>query len=323
MPMIKDLVGIKDLSKADIELVLDTAAEFKDVLKRDVKKVPALRGKTVVNLFFEPSTRTRTSFELAEKRLSTDVLNFSVPTSSVVKGESLFDTVKTIEAYGVDFIVMRHSSSGAPHFISKSVKASVINAGDGVNEHPTQALLDALTIKEKKGGFSHLEIAIVGDVLHSRVARSNIYCLTRLGARVRLIGPPTLVPQEIAEGIAVFYDMDKGLEGVDVVMMLRVQMERQGRGFFPTTEEYFQYWGLDRRRLNLARRDAVVMHPGPMNRGIEISSEVADSSQSVILEQVTNGLAVRMAVLYLLGGSREAKREPEREKKSQVKLTFG
>jgi len=298
--MLKDLVGIKDISKEDIELILSTASSFKDVLKRDIKKVPTLRGKTTVNLFFEPSTRTKTSFELAEKRLSTDVLNFSVPTSSVVKGESLYDTVKTIEAYGVDFIVIRHSSSGAPHFIARNVNASVINAGDGINEHPTQALLDAFTIIEKKGSLQGLTIAIVGDVFHSRVAKSNVYLLSRFDARIRLIGPPTLVPEMKGCNVEVLSDMDEGLKDADVVMMLRIQMERQGRGFFPTTQEYFRYWGLDMKRLKRAKKDALVMHPGPMNRGIEISSEVADSSQSAILDQVTNGIAVRMAVMYLL-----------------------
>lgn len=301
----KDLVGIKELSKDKIELILNTASSFKDVLKRDIKKVPALRGKTVVNLFFEPSTRTKTSFELAEKRLSTDVLNFSVPTSSVVKGESLFDTIKTIEAYGVDFIVIRHSSSGAPHFIARHVDASVINAGDGINEHPTQALLDAFSIIERRGSLEGLNIAIVGDILHSRVAKSNIYLLSKFGAKIRLIGPPTLIPGMKDCNVEVFYEMDEGLKDVDVIMMLRIQMERQGKGFFPSTLEYFKKWGLDMRRLKLAKKDAIVMHPGPMNRGVEISSEVADSKQSIILEQVTNGLAVRMAVMYLLAGMRQ------------------
>lgn len=296
----KDLVGIKDLSKDDIKLILDTASSFKDVLKRDIKKVPTLRGKTVVNLFFEPSTRTRTSFELAEKRLSTDVLNFSVSTSSLVKGESLYDTVKTIEAYGVDYIVIRHSSSGSPHFIAKNVKASVINAGDGINEHPTQALLDAFSIIEKKKSLEGLKIAIVGDILHSRVAKSNIYLLSKFGVDIRLIGPPTLIPDMSDFGVKVYYEMEEGLKGVDAIMMLRIQTERQGKGFFPSIQEYYKNWGLNMKRLALAKKDAIVMHPGPMNRGIEISSEVADSRQSIILDQVTNGIAVRMAVLYLL-----------------------
>lgn len=296
-----DLVGIRSLSIEDIRLILDTSLSFKDVLKRDIKKVPALRSKTVVNLFFEPSTRTRISFEIAEKRLSMDVLNLSVPASSVVKGESLLDTVKTIEAYGADYIVIRHSSTGVPHFIAKNVRASVINAGDGINEHPTQALLDAFTIKEKKGSLADMEVAIVGDILHSRVAKSNIYCLKKLGLKVRLIGPPTLLPTVEEKGISIFCNMDEGLQGVDVIMMLRVQTERQGKGFFPSAQEYFRYWGLDMKRLKLAKKDAIVMHPGPLNRGIEIASEVADSPQSVILAQVTNGIAVRMAVMYLLG----------------------
>jgi aspartate carbamoyltransferase catalytic subunit len=299
----KDLLGIKELAVEEINFILDTAAGFKDVLGRDIKKVPTLRGKTAVNLFFEPSTRTRTSFELAAKRLSTDVINFSVPTSSVVKGESLIDTALTVQALGADFIIIRHSSAGVPHLLAKKLRASVINAGDGTNEHPTQALLDAFTIREKKGKIEGLKIAIVGDIMHSRVAKSNIYSLTKLGAKLRLIGPPTLIPREMEDiGVRVLHNMEDGLKNVDVVMMLRIQMERQGKGFFPSTEEYFKNWGLTPERLSLANGDAIVMHPGPMNRGIEISSEIADGPQSVILEQVTNGLAVRMAVMYLLAG---------------------
>ena len=299
----KDLLGIKEISVEDITLILETAAGFKDVLGRDIKKVPTLRGKTAVNLFFEPSTRTRTSFELAAKRLSTDVINFSVPTSSVVKGESLIDTALTVQALGADFIIIRHPSAGVPHLLARKLRASVINAGDGANEHPTQALLDAFTIQEKKVGIEGLDIAIVGDIMHSRVAKSNIYSLTKLGAKIRLIGPPTLIPEEMKEiGVGVFHTMEKGLKDVDVVMMLRIQMERQGKGFFPSTEEYSKNWGLTPERLSLAKDDAIVMHPGPMNRGIEIASEIADGPQSVILEQVTNGLAVRMAVMYLLAG---------------------
>lgn len=299
----KDLISIKELEPGDIELILDTAAGFKDVLGRDIKKVPALRGKTTVNLFYEPSTRTRTSFELAAKRLSTDVINFSVSTSSVVKGETLKDTALTIQALGADFIVVRHSCSGTAHFLANKLNASVINAGDGTNEHPTQALLDLFTIREKRGRISGLEVAIVGDILHSRVAKSNIYAFKKLGAKVRLIGPPTLVPDYMKElGVEIFADMNKGLKDVDIIMMLRIQMERQGKGFFPTTEEYFMNWGLTAERLTKAKKDAIVMHPGPMNRGVEISSDVADGKRSVILEQVTNGLAVRMAVLYLLSG---------------------
>ncbi len=301
----KDLLGIKELTKDEIALVLDTASGFKDVLKRDIKKVPALRGKTAVNLFFEPSTRTKTSFELAEKRLSLDVLNLAVTTSSVVKGESLRDPALNVQALGADFMIIRHSSSGAAHLLSKKVNASVINAGDGINEHPTQALLDAFTIKEKFGRIDGLKVAIVGDILHSRVAKSNIYLLTKFGVEVRIIGPPTLIPQELESyGVKVFHDMESGLAGADVVMMLRIQMERQGKGFFPSTLEYFRYWGLTAERLSIADKDAIVMHPGPMNRGIEIASEIADGPRSVILEQVTNGIAVRMAVLYLLAGVR-------------------
>lgn len=302
----KDLLGIKELSKEEINLILDTATGFKDVLGRDIKKVPTLRGRTAVNLFFEPSTRTKTSFELAAKRLSTDVINFSVPTSSVVKGEGLIDTALTVQALGADFIIVRHSSAGVPHLLAKRLKASVINAGDGTNEHPTQALLDAFTIREKKGRIEGLDVAIVGDILHSRVAKSNIYSLTKLGARVRLIGPPTLIPREIEEiGVEVFHIMEEGLKNVDVVMMLRIQKERQGKGFFPSTEEYFRRWGLTPERFSLAKEDAIVMHPGPMNRGVEIASEIADGPNSVILEQVTNGIAVRMAVMYLLSGFKD------------------
>ncbi|MBI5205943.1 MAG: aspartate carbamoyltransferase catalytic subunit [Nitrospirae bacterium] len=301
----KDLLGIKELTKDEITLILDTASGFKDVLKRDIKKVPALRGKTAVNLFFEPSTRTKTSFELAEKRLSLDVLNLAVTTSSVVKGESLIDTALNVQALGADFMIIRHSSSGAAHLLSKKVNASVINAGDGINEHPTQALLDAFTIKEKLGRIEGIKVAIVGDILHSRVAKSNIYLLTKFGVEVRIIGPPTLIPKELeSHGVKVFHDMESGLADVDVVMMLRIQMERQGTGFFPSTLEYFRYWGLTAERLSIADKDAIVMHPGPMNRGIEIASEIADGPRSVILEQVTNGIAVRMAVLYLLAGVR-------------------
>jgi aspartate carbamoyltransferase catalytic subunit len=299
----KDLLGIRELSPEELTLILDTAGGFRDVIGRDIKKVPTLRGKTAVNVFFEPSTRTRTSFELAAKRLSTDVINFSVPTSSVVKGESLIDTALTVQALGADFIIIRHSSSGVPHLLAKNLRASVINAGDGTNEHPTQALLDAFTIREKKGAIKGLDIAIVGDITHSRVAKSNIYSLIKLGANVRLIGPPTLIPTEITRlGVAVFHNMEDGLRGVDVLMMLRIQMERQGKGFFPSTDEYCKNWGLTTERLYLAKDDVIVMHPGPMNRGIEIVSEIADGPRSVILEQVTNGIAVRMAVMYLLAG---------------------
>lgn len=302
----KDLTGIKELSTGDIGLILETASGFKDILGRDIKKVPALRGKTTVNMFYEPSTRTRTSFELAAKRLSTDVISIAVSTSSVVKGETLEDTARNVEALGADFIVIRHSCSGTADFLARHMRASVINAGDGTNEHPTQALLDLFTIQEKKGHIRGLTVAIVGDILHSRVAKSNIYGLTKLGATVRLIGPPTLVPASLkALGVEVYYTMQDGLRDADIIMMLRIQTERQGKGFFPSTVEYFKNWGLTADRMKAAKKDVLVMHPGPMNRGVEIASDVADGAQSVILEQVTNGLAVRMAVLYLLSGTRQ------------------
>jgi len=299
----KDLLGIKDLAPNEINFILDTASGFKDVLARDIKKVPPLRGKTVVNLFFEPSTRTRTSFTLAGKRLSADVVNFSVNTSSVVKGETLKDTALTIQSLGADFIVIRHASSGVPHFLSKILNISIINAGDGANEHPTQALLDLFTIRSHKKKINGLTVAIIGDIAHSRVAKSNIYGLTKLGAKVRVICPPTLMPAEIDKlGVDVFHSIEQGIKNADVIMTLRLQLERQVKGFLPSLEEYFKLYGLTAERLKLARDNAIVMHPGPMNRGVEIDSEVADGPQSVILEQVTNGIAVRMAVLYILAG---------------------
>lgn len=301
----KDLLGIKDLTPKEINFILDTASGFKDVLARDIKKVPPLRGKTVVNLFFEPSTRTRTSFTLAGKRLSADVVNFSVNTSSVVKGETLKDTALTIQSLGADFIVIRHASSGVPHFLSKILNISIINAGDGANEHPTQALLDLFTIRSHKKKINGLTVAIIGDIAHSRVAKSNIYGLTKLGAKVRVICPPTLMPAEIDKlGVDVFHSIEQGIKNADVIMTLRLQLERQVKGFLPSLEEYFKLYGLTAERLKLARHNAIVMHPGPMNRGVEIDSEVADGPQSVILEQVTNGIAVRMAVLYILAGVR-------------------
>jgi len=302
----KDLLGIKELSVEEINLILHTASTFKNILKRDIKKVPTLRGKTVVNVFYEPSTRTKLSFELAAKRIGTDVVNFSISTSSVVKGESLRDTVLTIQALGGDFVVIRHSSSGLPHFLARHLKASVINAGDGTNEHPTQALLDLFTIQEKMGCIDGLDVAVVGDIAHSRVAKSDIYGLTKLGAKVRLVGPTTLIPARIESlGVEVFNTMEQGLKDVDVIIMLRVQRERQTGCFFPSGNEYFSYWGLTEERLAVARENAIVMHPGPMNRGIEIDHSIADSHRSVIYEQVTNGIAIRMAVLYLLSRSKE------------------
>ena len=301
----KDLLGIQDLSVEEINLVLATAESFKEVSGRDIKKVPTLRGKTVVNLFFEPSTRTRTSFELAAKRLSADVINFAVSASSVSKGETLLDTARNIEAMQADFIVLRHPMAGSPNILAKLLRASVVNAGDGGHEHPTQALLDLYTLREKKREFKGLRLAIVGDIAHSRVARSNIYALTKMGAEVRVIGPPTMMPLEVERlGVKVFYDLDEGLRGVDVIMMLRLQLERQGIALFPSIREYSKLYCLTPERVKLAAPDALVMHPGPINRGVEIAPEVADSVSSVILDQVTNGVAVRMAVLYLLSGGK-------------------
>lgn len=328
----KDILDIESLSSEEIRLILETAESFKEVLGRDIKKVPTLRGKTVINLFFEASTRTRTSFEIAAKRLSADTINISASASSVQKGETLSDTVKNIEAMNSDVIIIRHPASGAPHFIAKRLNASVINAGDGSHEHPSQALLDMLTIKERKGRLEGLKIAIIGDIAHSRVARSNIQGLTKMGANVVLYGPKTLIPkgiERIAEGgsnspasrhplfikegvggscgLWIADSMEDALKDVDVVMMLRIQLERQGQSLFPSVREYSRFFGLNGRNLSLAKEDAVIMHPGPMNRGVEISSEVADGPRSVILNQVNNGIAVRMALLYLLaGGHKEA-----------------
>jgi aspartate carbamoyltransferase catalytic subunit len=302
----KDLLGIKGMTSEEIKLILDTAASFKDVSERDIKKVPTLRGKTVINLFYEASTRTRTSFELAGKRLSADVINISTSTSSVVKGETLLDTARNIEAMKCDMIIVRHSCSGAPEYLSTRLKSAVINAGDGAHEHPTQALLDMFTIREKLGMLEGLTVAIVGDIMHSRVARSNILGLTTMGARVRVCGPPTMIPAGIESmGAEVYYDMDRAVERADVVMMLRLQLERQAAGLFPGVREYAQLYGLNRARLERAQTHALVMHPGPMNRGVEIASDVADNG-SVILDQVTNGVAVRMAVMFLLAGGTKA-----------------
>ena len=300
----KDLLSLAPLSVDEIKLILETADSFKEVTGREIKKVPALRGKTVVNLFFEPSTRTRTSFELAAKRLSADVINFSPSSSSVVKGETLLDTARNIEAMQADIIVLRHSSAGAAEALARGVRSSVINAGDGWHEHPTQALLDLYTIRQRGMQFKGLRVAIIGDVAHSRVARSNIYALSKLGAEVRLIGPPTMMPMHIEQlGATVYSDMDKGLRGVHVIMMLRLQLERQGRALFPTIREYSRLYGLTAERVKLADPRAIVMHPGPINRGVEIAPDVADSLSSVILEQVANGVAVRMGILYLMSGA--------------------
>jgi len=298
----KNLLVIKGMTADEITLILDTAATFKDVSERDIKKVPTLRGKTVINLFYEASTRTRTSFELAGKRLSADVINISTSTSSVIKGETLLDTARNIEAMKCDMIIVRHSCSGAPEYLAQRLKSSVINAGDGFHEHPTQALLDMFTIREKLGKLKGLTITIVGDIAHSRVARSNIHGLIAMGAKVRVCGPPTMIPPGIEDlGAQVYYDMDKAVEGADVVMMLRLQLERQTAGLFPGVREYAGLYCLNQSRVERAAKHVIVMHPGPMNRGVEISSEVADS-RSVILDQVTNGVAVRMAVMFLLSG---------------------
>jgi aspartate carbamoyltransferase catalytic subunit len=302
----KDLLGIADLSPAEIALVLDTAVAMKEVGTRPIKKVPALRGKTVVNLFFEPSTRTRTSFEIAEKRLSADTLSVAIGTSSVVKGETLADTALNLEAMSPDMIVLRHSSSGACHLLSRICKSAIVNAGDGTNEHPTQALLDAFTIRERKGQLAGLKVAIVGDLAHSRVLRSNIHLLTKMGAQVWVCGPPTLIPAEMNRfGVRVTSAVEEAVADADVVMLLRIQLERMEGAYFPSLREYFQVFGMTEARLRLAKPDVMIMHPGPMNRGVEIASEVADGPYSVILDQVANGVAVRMAVLYLLAGGAE------------------
>jgi aspartate carbamoyltransferase catalytic subunit len=300
------LLGLEYLSREEIESVLTNAVGFKHTFERTVKKVPTLRGKTVVNLFFENSTRTRTSFEIASKRLSADVINFSLSTSSVAKGESLLDTARTIEALGSDIIVMRHQCPGAPHLLARHLKSAIINAGDGCHEHPTQGLLDIFTMREKKKKIKGLEVVILGDILHSRVARSNIWGLTKLGANVRVVGPPTLIPRGIEEmGASVCHDLKEGIEGADVINILRIQLERMANNMFPSIREYRLLYGLTEERLAWAKPDVLIMHPGPINRGIEISQGVADGEHSVINQQVTNGVAVRMAVLYLLSQARQ------------------
>lgn len=309
----KDLLGIAELNTEEIELILETAETFRDINTRQIKKVPTLRGKTVINLFFEASTRTRTSFEIAAKRLSADAINISASTSSVVKGETLVDTALNLQAMAPDAIVIRHSSAGAPARVAAIARAAVINAGDGTHEHPTQALLDALTIRHHKRQLGGLKVAIIGDILHSRVARSNIHLLTRMGAEVVLAGPRTLLPFGLEKvidarpgSLRFAASIEEALRGADVVMTLRIQLERQSGGFFPTLREYSTQFGLNRRRLALAKPDAIVLHPGPINRGVEIDSDVADGTTSVILDQVENGVAVRMAILYLLAGGESA-----------------
>jgi aspartate carbamoyltransferase catalytic subunit len=300
----KHLLGIKDLTRDDIELIFETADNFKEVINRPIKKVPSLRDVTIANVFFENSTRTRLSFELAQKRLSADVINFSASNSSVKKGETLLDTVNNILAMKVDMIVMRHASPGAPHFLARHINANIINAGDGTHEHPTQALLDAYSIREKLGGVSGKKIAIIGDILHSRVALSNIFALQKLGAKVMVCGPPTLLPKFIHQlGVQVEFDVKKALEWCDVANVLRIQLERQQIKYFPSLREYSLYYGINKKLLDSLKKQIVLMHPGPINRGVELSSDAADSQHSIILDQVENGVAVRMAVLYLLAGA--------------------
>lgn len=296
----KDLLSLEELSRQEIELILDTAESFKEVSARDVKKVPALRGKTIANLFFEPSTRTRTSFELAAKRLSADVVNFSSSESSTAKGESLRDTAKNIESMHVDTIVMRHYSSGAAEYLARNINAGVVNAGDGIHAHPTQGLLDLFTMRQKKKSLDGIRVCLIGDILHSRVARSNIWGLKKFGAKITVCGPPTLIPTQIEElGVEVCYDLREAVKDQDVLNILRIQLERQKGAFFPSIREYAAEYGITREILKKAKEDVIIMHPGPINRGVELSAEVADGAHSVILEQVTNGVAVRMAVLFL------------------------
>lgn len=302
----KHLIGIKQLTADDIKLILDTAAQFKEVINRPIKKVPSLRDITIANLFFENSTRTKLSFELAEKRLSADVINFSAGSSSVKKGETLLDTVNNILSMKVDIVVMRHPAPGAHYFLSQHIDANIVNAGDGTHEHPTQALLDAFSMREQVGDLAGKKIVIVGDILHSRVALSNIFCLQKLGAKVKVCGPPTLIPKHITDlGVEVEYDIRKALEWCDVANILRIQLERQDLKYIPSLREYALYYGVNKELLDSIDKPIVIMHPGPMNRGVEITGDVADSEQSIILEQVENGVAVRMAVLFLLAGRKE------------------
>lgn len=303
---VKHLLGIKELQKQDIETIFKTADNFKQVLQRPIKKVPALRDTTVANIFFENSTRTRTSFELAEKRLGADVVNFSASASSVSKGETLIDTVNNILAMKVDMVVMRHAASGAPWFLAQHIDASIINAGDGVNEHPTQGLLDAFSMREKFGDLGGKTVAIIGDIMHSRVAMSNIYCLQKLGAKVIVSGPPTLIPKHIESmGVKVEYSVKKALQQCDIANILRIQLERQHKPLFSSLREYALFYGVNKNMLDSLNKDILILHPGPINRGVEIDSDVADGSHSVILDQVENGVAIRMAVVYLLSGNRE------------------
>src|SRR5215216_596495 len=304
----RHLLGIKNLTQQDISLILQTAQQFKDVLQRPIKKVPSLRDVTIVNLFYENSTRTRISFELAEKRLSADTINFAASGSSVSKGETLLDTVNNILSMKVDMVVMRHSASGAPHFLAKHIPAAIVNAGDGINEHPTQGLLDAFSMREKLGRLEGLKVAIIGDIMHSRVAMSNIYLLKKMGAEVMVAGPPTLIPKYIQEAfdIRVEYNLKKALQWCDVANVLRIQLERQNQVLFSSLREYNLVYGINKKLLDSLSKKVIIMHPGPINRGVELDSDVADSDQSIILQQVENGVAVRMAVLYLLAGERNS-----------------
>ncbi len=303
----KDILGIRDMTIEEINLILETAESFLEISTREIKKVPTLRGKSIINLFYEASTRTRTSFEIAGKRLSADTINISASTSSVVKGETLIDTARNLEAMNPDIIVLRHSAAGAPHLLASLVRQSIINAGDGAHEHPSQALLDMMTIREKKGRLAGLKVAIIGDILHSRVARSNIYGLSKMGARIVVAGPATMMPRDIEQmGVKAFTKLEDAITDADVVMMLRIQLERQKQNIFPSLREYAQHYCLNRKNIKLAKPDAIVMHPGPINRGVEISPDIADDPGcSVILDQVNNGVAVRMALLYLLSGGNE------------------
>ncbi len=302
----KHLLGIQHLTAAEIKTILDTAESFYEISTREVKKVPTLRGKTIINLFFEPSTRTRSSFELAAKRLSADIVNFNLKASSAAKGETFKDTILNLEAMNPDAIIIRHSSSGATHYASTFSKSNIINAGDGSHEHPTQALLDAFTIRQEKKNFQNLKVVIVGDILHSRVARSNIFLLRKLGASVTLVGPPPLLPEEFKKfGVKIDFNLDHAVEGADVIMMLRIQLERQAKNFFPSIREYRNLYSLSVRRYRRAKKNAIIMHPGPINRGVELTTDMADCAKSVILKQVENGIAVRMAVLYLLLGGKD------------------
>lgn len=302
----KHLLGIQSLSASDITTVLDTAESFYEISTREVKKVPTLRGKTIINLFFEPSTRTRSSFELAAKRLSADIVNFNLNASSAAKGETFKDTILNLEAMNPDAIIIRHSCSGASHYASTFSQSNIINAGDGSHEHPTQALLDAFTMRQEKKDFQNLKVVIVGDILHSRVARSNIFLLRKMGARITLVGPPSLLPEEFKKfGVEIDFNLDHAVKGADVIMMLRIQMERQTKNFFPSIREYRNLYSLSAQRFGRAKKNAIIMHPGPINRGVELTADMADCAKSVILKQVENGIAVRMAILYLLLGGKD------------------